>query len=944
MRKTVAILLLLLTLSLNGARAQLYNLGTDPGNVKWEQISTDNYRVIFPEGMDSLARQYAIRLEKYLVPVSTTIGYRPNQSYRNRMPVILHPFASSSNGVVTWAPRRMELLTVPDPSLSCTMPVEDHLAIHESRHVAQMQFGAARPYRWLNILSGQLWPGAMSALYPGPTFLEGDAVVAETELTESGRGRSSDFLKYYDISFADGEYRDFWKWSLGSQKHYTPDHYRAGYFLISGLRTRFNDADFTSRYYRNITTRWPFPLFVLQKTVRQASGKNLKDTFDELARNAAAEWEKAAEEREPFVPMERVTKQGRLYTVYSDLCLAGDTLFSIRSGLDRAAELVTIDPETGDVRRICPVASSAGQLTWSGTLKRLYWSENVQDPRWELKSSSVIRYLDTDGKIRNLTGRGKKYYNPYAGDNVVAVAEYPDEGGSAVVLLDAEDGHIIRRTAAPDGLQVLEFCFKDNELYFTALTSEGTGIYDSCFREVLKPGHVSISKLFISDGLIHFTSDRNGYNELYSFSPESGETRLITSSRFGACLYQLSGDRMFCISDSKDGADIYRADISDLKDEKVDFSDISAYPVADELSSQALLAAKDSRSGDGTGEPVIGKAEKYSKAAHLFRFHSWLPLYVDVDAVSSLSLETLTTGAGLGATVLFQNDLNTMQGYIGYSAWNASSGWRNSVSGKFSYKGWFPVIEATFNFNASNAIEYLPMTTYGNSGKKTSYVQTVTDLPSFKAGLHLYVPLVLSSGGWSRGIVPELNFDLSNNYFSTGRKLIPMNSIKASVRGYAMRPVPPSCIYPRFGIGAEAGISGYAGLKDYTYSQKYAFLYGYLPGILRTHGIRWTALFRSQSQNSSEINLSYAFPFAPVDWSFLSPVAYVKNFEFIGSATWSHIFSPETSDVITYRGDLAARLGNLLWIPYDTRIGTSVSYTPGISKGPEFSLLLSVSM
>ena len=40
------------------AGAQFYVTGDDPGRLRWYTLDTDNYRIIYPEGNDSLARVY----------------------------------------------------------------------------------------------------------------------------------------------------------------------------------------------------------------------------------------------------------------------------------------------------------------------------------------------------------------------------------------------------------------------------------------------------------------------------------------------------------------------------------------------------------------------------------------------------------------------------------------------------------------------------------------------------------------------------------------------------------------------------------------------------------------------------------------------------------------------------------------------------------------------
>ena len=87
-------LLFCLLLAAAPARAQFYSAGTDPGRVRWSQIRTDNYRVIYPAGCDSLARAYALSLQTEYPRIGRSLGFAPSQFCRRPMPVILHPFTS----------------------------------------------------------------------------------------------------------------------------------------------------------------------------------------------------------------------------------------------------------------------------------------------------------------------------------------------------------------------------------------------------------------------------------------------------------------------------------------------------------------------------------------------------------------------------------------------------------------------------------------------------------------------------------------------------------------------------------------------------------------------------------------------------------------------------------------------------------------------------------
>ena len=66
-----------------------------------------------------------------------------------------------------------------------------------------------------------------------------------------------------------------------------------------------------------------------------------------------------------------------------------------------------------------------------------------------------------------------------------------------------------------------------------------------------------------------------------------------------------------------------------------------------------------------------------------------------------------------------------------------------------------------------------------------------------------------------------------------------------------MRYIANSHVYPRWGIGVEAGAS--SGLESYKVFSPmgYVYGYGYVPGIIRTHGLRLSAMWQTKLREAS---------------------------------------------------------------------------------------------
>lgn len=941
---------LVLALAALPLNAQFFSQGSDPGGRHWSQLETETYRVVFPSGLDSLARVYASWLEASCRPVASGLGFIPNASYTRRQPVILHPYSTGANGLVTWAPRRMELFTVPEAYAPIAMNNELQLTIHESRHAAQMQFGAARPFRWAGILFGEMAPGALSGIYCGPHFLEGDAVLAETALSGLGRGRDADFLEYYRVSFDEGKDRDFWQWRWGSRKLYTPDYYRAGYILMAGMRTQYDAPDFTQRYFERLRRHHGFAIGNLQKTIRETSGKGLRESFAEITDSMKDEWASDTQTRGPFDEVTAVTSDRAFFTSYNGLEVVSDDIYAIRSGMDEVPRLIHISAD-GKERTVALFATRSSRLQYDEDFSRLYWSEEIPDHRWELRSFSDIRYIDNSSRIHRLT-KGGRFFNPAPRGSRVAVVEYPVEGGSKAVLLDADSGTRISSTTAPDGLQLVEPVWVGEELFASAISPDGFGIYRlRDFKCVLGPSHVKVKQLFSRDGRIFFTSDLGGVNELYSLEPGSGRLLRLTNTRNGASDFRLngSGDTFYCTVMTSTGRNITRIPAGSLKPTAADFGDTHSYAMADKLSATETVSVVPTE--------VEGEVTPYNKAAHLFKFHSWAPLYVDYDAISSMSFENIDQSAGLGATAFFQNELGDAWGSVAYHAGHNADGWHHSGHARFIYRGWYPVIEAGLDVGD----RYSKASVIKNNDKGgTSISSSYTGRPLASYSIKAYVPFNFSGGGLNCGLIPQIKLAGSNDTFEGH----PTMGFLASVRGYVTEKTPVAGIYPRLGIGVEAGFYSRPGLTGYFCPNVFGHAYAYLPGIGRTHGIRLSATiekhlvsgnfvdatasvmprgFASSAGTAvlgypvrSKLSFDYALPFADLDWSGLCPAFYLKNFElFIHGDLFnaSGAKTAEGGNLFSAGADFKVRLANFLFVPYDTRIGISYNYNGGSLYG-----------
>lgn len=881
------------------ASAQFYVTGDDPGRLKWYSVETDHFKIIYPEGVDSLARIYARKIEGFRLPASLTSGYISGEGDGKKMPVVIHAY-NAANGSVAWAPKRMDLFTLPSAYDPDPMPWSTMLAVHESRHITQMQFGMTGRLKPGNWFFGEMWNILASLVYPGISTMEGDAVITETAWTSSGRGRTADFLNYYMTAFDQGDFRNWYKWRFVSQKYNAPDYYSLGYLTIGGLRYLYDCPDFMSQAY-HLSARRPLKFTSFRKTIEKVSGKDFDEMFTEICDTMQAIWSNEAAARMPFIPADTVSAATRTYTDYTNLLMTDKGLYAIRNGHSDTPALVKIG-EDGNARTIKRFAYEASGIRWSPYFNRIYWSEGSTDERWSLQSRSRIMYMETGTEKTGGLKNRELLFNPAptASQAHMAVTEYEVNGRSALNVISGIDGRKIRRYEVPDTLQLIETAWLGNDIYATAVSDNGYGIYllqldenidmKEEWETILAPQPVKIKDFSSYGNKLMFTCDRTGVNELYHLEPESRSLIQKTSTRYGASDFQYSidGEWLYYSSQTLDGKRIFRTHKDSLISRTADFTARHTYPIAERLASQERKAAERIEpANDDTIE--ISGPERYRKLAHMFNVHSWTPVYVNVDNIMNMSYDYIWQAASLGASGIIQNRLATAIGEFGYSAHKDPfdpGKWRHSAHAELTYSGLYPVFEASVDFNDRAARQY-KTTVYQTDGRNGIEVaSSELGVPYIEGRLSVYLPLSFSSGGWYKGLVPKITYRISNDMFDSGVTMVEMedhystfeggtaisqnpvfagryegrngfrHSISGSLRAYTMLTTASSAVYPKWGIGLELGAMYNIESSSILSPMGYAYAYGYIPGIMPEHGIRLTATHQTSLNHKAYFSQS----------------------------------------------------------------------------------------
>ncbi len=212
--------------------------GGTPPSVKWQQVSNEQVRVIFPTGLDEQAKRIADIAHYLNTGTRNTIG-----GSDRKINIVLQNQTTFSNGYVQLAPWRSEFFMTPlQNSLQLgSLQWSEQLAIHEYRHIQQYMNYRKGLSKLAFFIAGEEGQAVANSAAVPDWFFEGDAVFQETLVTEQGRGRLPEFYNGYRSLWEAEKKYSYMKLRNGSYRHFVPDHYQLGYLLVAYGRKQYGN-------------------------------------------------------------------------------------------------------------------------------------------------------------------------------------------------------------------------------------------------------------------------------------------------------------------------------------------------------------------------------------------------------------------------------------------------------------------------------------------------------------------------------------------------------------------------------------------------------------------------------------------------------------------------------------------------------------------------------
>lgn len=814
----VILLYSILLLNVQEIFAQYYDTGQDPAATKWMQIKTGRFTVIFPASYDSSGISFARSLEEANSKLHTLFP-----EIKFKIPVVIHSYTTQSNGYVAWAPRRMELYPTPEQN-SIPLDFFTQLSIHELTHVYQMESLNTGFSKVMSFILGEQYTGISASLLP-LWFLEGDAVFAESLLSQSGRGRSASFQKELKaITVQHGRIYKYDKILNGSFRDYIPDHYQSGYQMVTWAMAKYNPQIWNNAL--KFTGDYPFTILPFNISLTKTAGLTKRKLFNEAFDSLKTIWTHD-DSKDNTRAYETINpdKRGKYINYYSPVMAGRDSVIAIRTSLSDAPAFVLINPSLKKEKRIY----LPGQMyPWvlSYAKGRIVWVENRYDPRWENREYSVIKMLDLRTNKSRVLSKKSRYLSASVSPDgkVIAAIENTVSNKNSLVFLDTETGTVRKFAASPENVSLQRPQWNESgekiTVIFLTIAGEGIMSYDlgvSKWETLVPAGKDDLQSSFQRNDSLFLVSSESGTENVFAMTPGSGKIRL-TRSRFGANDPAIAGRKLYFSDYTQYGNDLCKADLIEISGavpEKVSSSSFLINRFKPELLSPEKTSS------------VSYSPEPYRKWKHLFRFHSWMPFYADLEAIKSDP-----TSVRPGFSLLTQNHLSTLTSSIGYEY---SLAQKNVLHSRVTWKGWYPVFESQLSYGNKPLIAK-----YFKPGDPAVNNPSMI-LPALQFTNTVYVPLRFSTGRFSQYIQPSLTVDYANDYvyikesgaYDHGQTILSGRFYFSNFNYSSYRD-----IYPRWAQSFDLNYS-FAPFDRNIYgsaaSLKSAF---YFPGFFKNNGIR----------------------------------------------------------------------------------------------------------
>lgn len=735
--------ILLLGAEVEPSHAQYYSWGADRAGLKWSTIKSDSVKIVYPDSAEATAR----RVMHYADAVRPYEGYALDFPPM-KIPIVMRTENFQSNGLVMWAPKRIEFLSTPSTE-SYSMPWIKQLVAHEYRHAAQYNNLNKSTLKWLTYILGQ--QGAtVGLLFPSLYALEGDAVLIETQMSTYGRGLQPSFtMGYRALGEELLENKDYSKWFSGSYRDYVPDHYEMGYQIVSHAYHKYGENIWNKVF--EYGSKYPFTCYpqsiVYRKYYDTSDFQLFEETFSELIEF----WRESAKVDNTATIVSHTDSTN--YTTYSTPIIIDESkVVALKSDYNNPSRFIEFDTKNHTERKLAYTGYISTRPQEANG--RIWWSENRRSMLFAEKVDSKICFMDLDNpKPKTIKGISNALYpTPIGKDkNHIAYVEYDLSGHYSIVeLLNKKE---INRTQMeyPKEIHSLAWDNKTEELYFIVTDDDGMwigGLNNGKVEKIKEAAYITLSDLSAKDGVLYFGSIASGKDEVHSFDLESRKEYQLSTSKFGSFDGSTPKDGVHYLTTyDKFGYNLSRQNVNTQKIEVEPQQTPKNVVNLDRVKWDVInLDTVRFELNDSIKSEKKYKQKHYSKLGHMINIHSWAP--------AQFSPYTLISeqgvNIGIGATLLTQNLLSSCEGYFSYGC-DREQG--SILKGQLTYDG----LGIRFNLSgAYGGIQNSYFMDFKPNDRYKGFDISATLPMLFQSGYHTRSLSITTGWGYSNGITPHI--------------------------------------------------------------------------------------------------------------------------------------------------------------------------------------------
>ncbi len=244
----------------------------------------------------------------------------------------------------------------------------------------------------MSYLFGEQIYGVIAFLLP-LWYLEGDAVFAESALTESGRGRSPSFQKQMKaISVEKHKMYKYDQIVSGSFREFIPDHYQSGYQIVTWAMAKHDPQVWNKML--DYTAKNPFTVNPVNISLSKSTGLRKKTLYREAFDTLKTIWTGDVEEaRSVFYSQINPAKKDNYINYYSPVVAGKDSVIAVRTTLSKSPAFVLLRPSEKKEETIhIPGQMYPWYISFGNGI--VVWVETRNDPRWANRQYSIIRTMD----------------------------------------------------------------------------------------------------------------------------------------------------------------------------------------------------------------------------------------------------------------------------------------------------------------------------------------------------------------------------------------------------------------------------------------------------------------------------------------------------------------------------------------------------------------------